>query len=149
MRQKIILVGIGVIVAVIVSFVFVIKNISYAEQFNGRIEEVKGNSLFVKGFFVDLKTNKLSQDSNSVEILINSDTKIIKTLLYMPTQKELKQTGGRWSPNNLKKETKEVSIEELKNKQSFPITVKMKKVRQGTQKFNAVEIDFTEQIYSD
>lgn len=147
MRQKIILAG--VIVIIFIGLVFVFKNISYAEQFNGRIKEVKENSLLVRGFFVDLKTNKLSEDSNNVEILINSDTKIFKTLLYMPTQEELKKTGGKWNSNNLKKEVKEVSIEELKNKQSFPITVKMKKVRQGTDKFIAAEIDFVEQIYSD
>lgn len=134
---------------IFIGLVFVFKNISYAEQFNGRIKEVKENSLLVRGFFVDLKTNKLSEDSNNVEILINSDTKIFKTLLYMPTQEELKKTGGKWNSNNLKKEVKEVSIEELKNKQSFPITVKMKKVRQGTDKFIAAEIDFVEQIYSD
>lgn len=149
MRQKIIFAGIGIVLAVAVGFIFIVKNISYAEQFNGQIEEVKENSVFAHGFFVDSKTNKLAEDSNDIEILINSDTKIIKTILYMPTQKELKETGGKWNPNNLKKEIKEVSVEELKNKQSFPITVKMKKVRQGTHKFNALEIDFTEQTYSD
>ncbi len=149
MWQKAILVGVGMVIVVVVSFLLVFKNISYAEQFNGQIEEVKQNSIFASGFFVDSKTNKLAEDSNSIEILIGSDTKIIKTLLYMPTQKELKETGGKWNPGNLKKETKEVLVEELKSKKGFPIMVKMKKVRQGIQKFTAIEIDFTEQIYSD
>ena len=149
MRQKVILVGIGIVLVIAVGFIFIVKNISYAEQFNGQILEVKNNSVFAQGFFVDLKTGKLSEENENVEIVTNSDTKILKTILYMPTQKELKESGGRWYPDKLKKEIKGVSIEELKNKQSFPITVKMKKVRQGINEFVATEIDFTEQIYSD
>ncbi|HEY4474877.1 MAG TPA: hypothetical protein VJC06_03075 [Candidatus Paceibacterota bacterium] len=149
MRQKVILVGIGIVLVIAVGFIFIVKNISYAEQFNGQILEVKNNSVFAQGFFVDLKTGKLSEENKSVEIITNSDTKILKTILYMPTKEELKKTGGKWSSGNLKKEVKEISIEELKNKQSFPIMVKMKKVRQDINKFIAVEIDFTEQMYSD
>ncbi|HEY4474889.1 MAG TPA: hypothetical protein VJC06_03140 [Candidatus Paceibacterota bacterium] len=149
MQQKVILVGIGIVLAIVVGFIFIVKNISYAEQFNGQMLEVKNNSVFAQGFFVDLKTGKLSEENENVEIVTNSDTKILKTILYMPTQKELKESGGRWYPDKLKKEIKGVSIEELKNKQSFPITVKMKKVRQGINEFVATEIDFTEQIYSD
>lgn len=124
----------------------------YADRFNGQIREVREDLLIIEGVFFDSSTQKiLSGRSVNVEAKVTSQTKFTKILLYMPTVKDLEKTNRRWNPSDLKQEYKTSSLDEVRNTEvkGLPVAVKITKVAIDSNKFDASEVEFTEQIYSD
>lgn len=120
-----------------------------AYAFTGKIEKVEGSSVLAAGFYVGEQGpyRASSGSEDRAEILVTPETKIIKTVWMMPSNADLEKTGGRWDPNKLKKENKEVSIEDLRDEEGIPILVKTERDIFRKAKFQAQVIQFLKQEY--
>ena len=53
-------------------------------------------------------------DKKSVSVTIAADTKFIKTFIFLPTEEELKKTGGWYKADDLKREVSAGTIEDIR-----------------------------------
>jgi hypothetical protein len=117
-----------------------------AHEFDGSIQSIKGNSLIVNGSFVADEGQTVNSTSTSnVEVLVNSNTKIIKEVVQMPSSQELAKSGGKFYPDQLPKVTTTVDFATLQKdseNQAAGIFAKSNKNILGESKFTASEITY-------
>jgi len=124
-----------------------------AFEFIGRIEKIEDNSIFLFGtyFAPDQPDLANAQNQKKVKVMIGSETKFVKTKLFLPTDEELKASGGRFRPDELKREEETGSLDDIKkileNSERFSIRVKSTKDIYGKSKFYASEISYIVPIY--
>jgi hypothetical protein len=122
-----------------------------SHTFGGQLVQILNDkNLVVKGTFVrDDDPNKSDFTYlYVVTVKVTADTKFIKTLIYMPSQADLKKSGGFWDPANLKKEQQAGSEEDFKNTQGLPLTIKTKdRIYVGDKVITAQEISYTKPVY--
>mgnify|MGYP001559735826 CR=1 FL=1 len=130
-----------------------IKERIQSKEFIGQVLSVSGNSIFLKGSFTilnpkDLKAPRISPDLKEVEVIIDGKTKFVKTLLYLPSAEDLKKTGGRYNPDELKKEIRDGLLQDIKNNEgNLSIIVKSQNNIFNKQRFITSEIDYIEPIF--
>ena len=86
-------------------------------RINGQTVEVSDTGIVtVSGYYAgeDDVPIGLPKEPSIVHVKTDANTKIIKTLLYLPGAEELKATGGRYDPSKLKRETAPNTIVDLK-----------------------------------
>lgn len=123
-----------------------------AKEFIGQVEKVENNVIWTRGVFVNPDKPELAKkiSSKNVEIKVSSETVIVKILMYMPTSEELKKTGGRWNPADLRREEVLGMLTDLTDrKQGLTIKATSDKNIFNKSKFTAKRIEFVEQVYSD
>lgn len=111
-----------------------------AYEFAGQVKEIQGTHLVVSGIFVVENHPELSKPGTEkdVKITLKPDTKLQKTVLYLPQ-------SGSFTPKDLKKEIKAVSLDEFKTDvtdNKVGISVHSKKNIYHSAAFVASEIDY-------
>lgn len=123
-----------------------------AKEFVGSVQKVEGNLLFAKGLFITLDRPELTKGgfTKDVEIEVSPETEIIKIIMYMPTREQLKETGGKWNPAELKKEEKPGALSDLTHKREG-ITIKVTAGENifNKSKFKAKKIEYVLEVYPD
>ncbi len=145
---------VGIIVIIVGGIVYGVKwykNRPQSHLFVGRLIEVKSDgNLTVEGTRVN-DTNPNKSDYNhltTVTVKITGDTKLVKTLLYLPTKAETAKTGGIFYPKDLKKEQQAGSLLDFKNHESLGLTIKTKNSTHiGDTVITAAEVDYTEPVF--
>jgi len=84
-----------------------------SKEFAGHIDSIEGNLMYVSGSFVSLDHPETGKVASEIVIEIDSDTKFKRTLLYLPTESELEETGGVFYPEDLERDVNEVNFIEL------------------------------------
>lgn len=87
-----------------------------AYEFAGRIQSIEGSVIHTIGLFQIPGREDLSGPTyeKNMDIIVGSQTKLIKTVLQMPTDEELKKSNGYFDSNKLPKREVQGSLEELK-----------------------------------
>jgi len=118
-------------------------------EFAGQIVNINGNNITLKGAFVMANQNDLAKNEiREVTVLVSDDTKITKTLLYIPTAAELEKTGGLFYPDKLKKDYQDVNLETLKSEgASSGLIVKSTTNIYDKSSFSVSEISYTEPVF--
>lgn len=124
-----------------------------SSQFNGAVLALntQKNYFEAQGFFVvpdAVRPEEVTQDKK-VKVFVSRETKIIKTLLYLPSSKELEKTGGRFRPDDLRRETVDARLEDLVvlvgTGQRVLITASKNVYNKSS--FTATKIEYIEPIY--
>jgi len=140
---------IGVIIVVllglgIIGFLF-FKSRTVSNAFVGNLSRLEGSSIFVNGKY-KIEEDAYLPEGEIIEakIVITSETKFKRIALNIPSEEELKKTGGRFMVDDLKKETNDVDFEVFKKDagESSPISLEVKSKSNiwGKSKFEAREI---------
>ena len=122
-----------------------------AREFFGKIEKIENNVIYGKGVFVVPERPEFSSSDQirDVKISVNSETKFVKTLVFLPSDEELKKTGGYFDGSKLPRENRDVSLEilnsELENR-DITVEVKANKNIFGKSRFLAAEVRYTVQF---
>jgi len=120
-----------------------------SHEFAGQIVNIDGNEITIEGAFVIVNQDSLSKnETREVVVSVSDDTKITKTLLYIPTKAELEKTGGLFYPDKLKKDYQEVNLETLKSDDTHSgLIVKSTTNIYGKSSFSASEISYTVPVF--
>ncbi len=118
-----------------------------ATKFVGQVVKVEGNNLFLKGFYtISLGQERITKpEEKQVQVVVTSDTEIIKTSLYLPKIKDL-SSNGSYKVDDLKKEISKGSLEELKSFKS-QVSVHAGKNIFNKNKFEAKKIEYIVPIF--
>jgi hypothetical protein len=117
-------------------------------EFAGQIVSINGNKITMNGAFVATGQSLPKNETTEVVVSVSDDTKITKTLLYIPTKAELEKTGGLFYPDKLKKDYQDVSLDTLKTDgASSGLTVKSAANIYGKNSFSASEISYTQPVF--
>lgn len=147
-----ILVIIGLAIAGFFVSKFLFGERDQSKEFIGQVKKVENNAIWARGVFVNSDKPELAKEvsTKDVEIKVSSETTIVKILMYMPTIEELKKTGGKWNPADLKREEALGMLAELTDKkEGLTIRVISDKNIFNKTKFTAKKIEFVEQVYPD
>ena len=88
-----------------------IFNNPVAYEFTGTLQEYKDNIFTVEGIYVlEGQNDSDIQEMTTVKIIIEPDTKIIRTLLTFPTKEELSKTKGYFDADKLERVDSEVDL---------------------------------------
>ena len=81
-------------------------------EFFGNFGSLKDHSIFADGKFQTSRQTYLPAGNQPfrAEIIVTPTTKFHRTAFYMPTAKELAKTGGRFNPDELKKDESDVDF---------------------------------------
>jgi len=124
-------------------------NRTQSHQFEGQVLKFSNDELELFGtYLIDNKLN-MSDFANpkNVRVKINPNTKFLKTVLYMPTLEELKNSKGIWNPANLKQELQTGTLNDFKNTEGLGVVIKTLKNSMGDSVLVASEISYTVQVY--
>lgn len=122
-----------------------------ATSFIASTEKIEGNSIYTEGVFDIPNHPEFYQPDKRVKMRVDvtSGTEYVKILLYMPTLEELKKTGGRWNPNELKKEEVQGSFDDIKP-DGMPLKITTEKsIFKRTTSFKAKKIEYIKELYPD
>jgi hypothetical protein len=124
-----------------------LTNSSKAFEFDGNLAGIDGNKISVQGGFIfqDDESKNNPAAPISVQILIDSETKITRTLMTLPTREELAKTDGQFSPGKLKQTVSTVDLSTLQNEsQEFAIGISAKSNQNiaGKSTFTASELNY-------
>ena len=91
------------------------KNRIVAKEFVGKIERIEGNVIYANGLFVAPDHPELLGASNATEvkITVTASTKLIKALVRLPSDEELKKTGGYFDGSQLPREYRDINLETM------------------------------------
>lgn len=131
---------------------FLFEKRGEAKEFIGQVQKVKDNMIWARGVFINPDKPELAKEvsTKEVEIKVLSETVIVKILMHMPTFEELKKTGGKWNPADLKQEeTLGILADLTDGKNGLTIRVISDKNIFNKTKFIAKRIEFIEQVYPD
>lgn len=121
-----------------------------SHQFQGQLIKIADDgSLNMKGTRI-IDTDPNSSDYThtvTVTVKVTGDTKFMKTLLYLPTIDEVKATGGKYYPKDLKQEQQVGSASDLGSNIGNWIIIKTANNSVGDSTLNALEIDYTVSVY--
>ena len=129
-------------------WVLVAKNKDQTQsfEFSGLIEKVEANTVYVNGsYFAD---GKPVTAPATVRIQVSDKTKLEKNLWYMPTAQELQTTGGRWTPDSIKKETAVGTFDDFKSERGVGMQIHVKSNDNvfNKPKFTADNISYVEEV---
>jgi len=135
LNQRLIIIPLvgAVIVAGAIWFFIASRNRIVSHEFVGSITKVEGSLIYATGVFKSSEHPEITAGDRVVEvqIIIGPDTEFIKTTLIRPTQEELRKTDYIFYPDQLAKEQKNATIEDLLYDMKFyphpEITVKSSK----------------------
>ena len=120
-------------------------------EIKGNLTRVEGSSLFVSAKYWNTKSNTaLTNTFTPIEVVITSETRITRSGFLLPTEEELKKTGGAFYPEKLPKEVTVVDLETLKKDLSIStisLAVKAGHNISGSKKFEAAEVTYTAPIF--
>ena len=153
MNKKLIIAIIGILVLVVAALIWnwKFKVTAEAREFVGKVEKIEGSTIYAKGAFVvpDKPEFSGSDYIRDVKISITPETKFTKTLVFLPSAKELEKTGGYFDGSKLPRENRDASPEMMKNElNSRNIVIEAKANKNIFQKseFSVVEVKYTVQF---
>lgn len=114
-------------------------------EFVGTIMEIDGNILKLSGYF---ETPSGDGQLKQVEVIIDSKTEFLKTIVHMPTVADLEKTGGFYTLSDLQKEEVMGSLEDLRNAKIMVSAISEKNIYNKS-KFKAKKISYLERVYED
>lgn len=122
-----------------------------AKEFIGKVEKIENNTIYAQGTFVvpDKPEFSNSDQIRSVKILTSPETKFLKTLVFLPSEAELKKTGGYFDGKKLKRENREVSLETMSKeleRRDIVVQIKANENIFRKPKFLAAEVGYTVQF---
>ncbi len=94
------------------SFFYKSRIVSYS--FAGAFKSISGDSILATGSFSPAWDARVSKESRTVTIVINSKTRVIKVATKLPSAEELAKTGGYFDGRKLKREESTSDFETLK-----------------------------------
>ena len=126
------------------------KTRAEAKEFVGKVVKVESNTVTVEGVYIVLGRPDLSgpDKAKTVTVLLDAQTRLIKELLYLPSAEEVKDTGGRYNPSELKREEMAGSLDDLKD-EGVSVRVIAAKNIYGRSSFFAKEIRYIEPVFPD
>ena len=117
-----------------------------AKEFAGRIIKTENNLVFMSGRFISENNQPNPQkEEKEVRVFITPETKIIKTIIYLPGLKDVGPDGS-YDPATLRRETVDGSKDDLVPDRSS-VLIKSDKNIFNKRKFSAVSIEYIEPIY--
>lgn len=148
------LIILGLVIAGFFFSQYLLQEKIISKEFVGSVQKTEGSVIFLKGLYIVPEKPELIKQqggfTQDVQVIVNDSTEIVKTLVHMPTNEELKKTNGRWDPNKLPKEEVKGTVAEMTDgKQGLLIRVLTDTSIFKKSKFTAKRIEFTEQVYSD
>ncbi|HYE22362.1 MAG TPA: hypothetical protein VD998_02105 [Verrucomicrobiae bacterium] len=118
-----------------------------AFEFHGNVWQVSDNRIEVQGSFkIEGKDFNSSDPIKTVMVEVGPETKIIRNAFKMPSAEELKATNGMFKPNELPKEERPSTVEELRQDhltKTIGIKIISKKDILNKESFIASEIIYT------
>jgi len=127
-----------------------VKHESY--EFHGNVDKIQGNTLFVRGVFMDKDGQPIlesAQDPStsvkSVQIEVAPSMQITRTALTLPTTAELKKTNGQFNVDDLKKSDSMVKFQAVADdfaKGTVSIYAKSAQNIFGVAKFTPSELSY-------
>ncbi len=122
-----------------------------AHEFIGKINKIEGGVLFVTGVLTVEEHPELSgpDKMQDVEIVISSDVKYVKTLLYLPTAQELEKTNGAYRPSDLKKDIVDGNADDLIKLRDSGMGLSFVSDNNiyGKKRFAVQKVDYIEPVY--
>ncbi len=138
-----IVISVLVLVAGVVSGYQWYKNKPASHKFVGNVVEVVKDSgqIKISGVYILDATDK-PQDAKTEEVVVDYDssTKFIKTVMYRPSDEELKKSNGVWDMSKIKTDTVAGSIDDLSINRM--VTVKTHSNILGASKISASEVSY-------
>jgi len=88
-----------------------------ATEFVGKIEKIEGDIIYATGLFIVPDRNDLLSKDNQrqAQLIVDSNTKFEKFLVFIPSEKELQKTGGYFDGSKLKREQRSSNLDIIKN----------------------------------
>lgn len=120
-----------------------------SHQFQGQVVSFNNAELEVSGVHIlDADPDKSDfKNLKTVKIKIDQNTRLVKTVLYMPTVEELAASGGQWNPAELKKEKAAGLPDDFKDRAGLGVIIKTLENSFGKDLINAAEISYSIQVY--
>ena len=150
MNQKFLIIVVLVILAAGVVFGFwqYQKIKVESQEFAGRVLKVENGAIAVEGIYLVPERPDLVGPGNTktVTVLVDSQTRLVKERLFLPSAEEVKDSGGRYDPAKLKRETSAGSLSDLKT-ENVSVTAKAVKNVYGRSSFTASEIIYIEPVF--
>lgn len=116
-----------------------------ASEFIGTVVGIDGNILKLSGYF---ETPSGDGQLKQVEVIVDSKTEFLKTIVHMPTVADLEKTGGFYTFNDLQKEEVMGSLDDLKNSKIMVSAISEKNIYNKS-KFKAKKLSYLERVYED
>jgi hypothetical protein len=145
MNKKIILIA-ALVILLGASFWFMLTQERVkAYEFVGDVEKIEGSEILMEGLFVVEGRPDLASDKNrnQATVVLNQDTKYMKEVIMLPKPSDLESPDATFKVDDLKKETIQVTLEQLRQDLELePVGVRVKSDKNiyGKRKFQASEI---------
>lgn len=126
-----------------------------ADGFQGQLQEVMGNSIFISGAYLDGDIPLDPTNRKRIEILVGPNTKFTKTVEYLLPMAEvikLQESGQNYKIEDLKREKIEGSLADIVKAagSGIPVTARVKKGNiYGKTKFKVDTIDYFKLVNPD
>lgn len=139
---------VAVLVVAAVAFSSLKINKYQTNEFAGIVSRVENGALIMDGNFITKDENNIliTLKAENIRVNITPQTKIVKTIIHMPTSDEITAMGGFFRPENLKQDVIEVSPEVLISDLSVNKTntfVRASSNIYGKKAFDAAEVQYT------
>lgn len=149
MKSRIISIAIIVLLAAGVFYWASSRERIVSKSFVGQIKSATDGKFVLNGFYQipDDPSKEKVDDRMNVEVLVGSNTKYTKTLLYYPTREDLAASGGMYRPEDLRKEIVSGSVEDLRTGQVDGFYAHSERNVYGKKQFMASEILYIWTVY--
>jgi hypothetical protein len=147
-KKKILIIVLALVVVAAIAAAWWKMSLPKTNGFGGRVTSIESNAFKVKGQY-DLPDNPELINSTSereVTVKVDSNTKITRELIYLPTSAELQLTNGYFDPRQARRETKSASLDTLRQdakEQVVSVAVKATRDIYRKGQFTASEITYT------
>ena len=94
-----------IIVSAFAFYFLYYKKIIVSKEFAGKFKGLSAQTVKVEGAYIFTKNRAETNQLKTVEAVVTDKTIIIKTIIHLPTQEELKATNGYFDGRTLKRDT--------------------------------------------
>ena len=144
--KKIFIAFIVLIVLAIAAIYFTENEPTYESmEFRGSVQKVEGNIIYAKGVFVveDHPEFLGPEHLQDVQIITNSQTQYIRTIIKLPSKAEPGSIGELSSTDDLKREFSPGMLSDLSRDLNQPVRILSKKNVFKSNEFEAAEIEYS------
>jgi hypothetical protein len=133
-----------VVIAIVFAFTPGVRNKDKSFEFTGNVKEISDGFISVEGRYI-VEGKELSRDPVLVRVQVQPQTSISRTVLTLPSQEKLAETGGQFNVDDLEQTTGSAVFNDIKQDFSgsaIGMKVKSNSNILGEISFTALEISY-------